>query len=257
MDRDDERIVLNKRWKLIPDARCANAYDSIPAHLRAAIKTAIALSYFHFNILPHSDLHEKKDNNLGFKTSSRSESLDWTLICIPANFSAAALMCAAAMLPVLAGVNTILVLAFGGQPTDEALVTLELCGIENKYYISNEEDCFDFLPEGTGKILFVHHGELNKLIDRMDSTGVSFINLNHDPTIIVKSDADNEMLKFAFGKNVKPLKNMDQKEPIEVISPSGNKLYPGKGCECMWLYDDITPECFRAKIWEFEMPGLL
>lgn len=136
-------------WALaarVPDSIIQNAYDSFGSQARSLIKTAIALADFHF---PHKKAYkiiEEADPNLGIASRGSRRPADWAALVFSESFDAAALACAAAILPVLCDVPLVFAVCMSARPSASILTSLELCGVEDIIHL-DEKSCLDLLQE--------------------------------------------------------------------------------------------------------------
>lgn len=242
--------------KRVSDVQMAAAYDAYPARFRAAIKTGIALAHFHFGARTENTLVRRQGKHQGLTISATSSPVPWSLLCLGSNMAAAAKICAAAMLPVLAGVPDILALCCG-CPAPAALLTLELCGIED--IVSLEEPDWQklpaALPKGTGRI-FILLGcadwpQINPLKEFAQITALPWHEEAANGQLFLASPKafEPELLTFAQGK-------MPETNPLLAQTPEAiyttlpeekpaARLNISPGCEGFWSFAGITPEWFR------------
>ena len=118
----------------VPDGPRAAAYEGTPAHLRAAIKTALALHQAHAGEMDSRTCRDERFPRRGFRRMSTDGPAPFALVAFPASLRSPARLAAAALMPaILAGVPLTGAFCLGGEPTPEALVTLELAGVEDAF----------------------------------------------------------------------------------------------------------------------------
>ncbi len=111
----------------IDDQRVAEAYEQAGPKRRSLIKTAIAFSFFHFGKMPGESSVFYQDSSLGISSRCSRTPATCNLLILESGFSAAARVCAGAILPLLAGCNPPLAI-IAGEPAAPALCALDMAG---------------------------------------------------------------------------------------------------------------------------------
>lgn len=242
--------------KRISEAAMADAYAFFPATCRAAIKTGIALAHFHFGAKTENILQWRESENLGLGISVQTAQVPVALLCLDAKLTAAARICAAAILPVLAGVPRIVAAFVNGQPAQAALLTLELCGIEHIYCLKPADlvSLAASLPN-QARIVMLHEAEeaslqlAAQLRNIAAKLAIPFYENGEKPSLLLKTPDcfDCKVLEFCQGSlpdtdataQVYDAIYSDQKDCHEA------RLALRPGCEGFWLYPGLTPDFFR------------
>lgn len=238
----------------IDDALAAEAYESTPAPLRAAIKTGLALSHMHFGQSPGQTKVERRDGHLGFWQQEVCEPASWALFVFPPSYRAAARLAAACMPALLAGVPLLGAVCLGGRPSSEALVCLELCGVENLYSLDmmGLERLLRSSPTDGGRLVLLHEGELAPVAALARATGLSCYEEWRAPCLVLRDATafDLESLSFAQGGGIVEQADIQSGRPIDALysisseadRPASLLLTPG--CEGFWLHPGLDPGFF-------------
>lgn len=117
----------------VPDEPRAAAYEGTPAHLRAAIKTALALHQVHAGEMDSRTCRDERFPRRGFRRTATDGPAPFAMVAFPASLRSPARLAAALMPAILAGVPLTGAFCLGGEPTPEVLVTLELAGVEDAF----------------------------------------------------------------------------------------------------------------------------
>lgn len=250
----------------VNDDLFARAYESFPSSCRAAIKTALALARFHFGDVRGYKGCEYAQAHQGFWRKCQSQPKKWAIIVFNTDFDAAARLCAAAVVPILADVKNICAISAEGIPSPEALLTLELCGIEDVFSISWPEmeklsGCMPLngaivSPDGCpGWPL------LTNLANNIDA---AFYRPCGPPSISVKDAGafDERSLVFCLGKNDTYNTGSNIADAVYLSieraraclpegwglhgNEAGVRLFLTPGCEGFWLFDNLGPEFFQT-----------
>ena len=147
----------------LDDALAAAAYEATPAHLRAAVKTGLALAHMHFGECTTSQRNEIRNTHLGFWRRSIAHPAPWAVIAFTPAYAAAARLAAACMPALLGGVPLVGAVCVGGAPGNNALVTLELAGVEDIFVMDSAGLCtlLEETQPGPGRLVLLHRGELD------------------------------------------------------------------------------------------------
>ncbi len=242
----------------ISDDAFKNAYECVPTPCRCALKTAIALSSLHFT--PETDIQKTvlENNDAGFWLEKTTCPADWAIIVFDAGYDACARVCAAAVLPALAGIKNIAAICVDGQPVPGALLALELCGIEDVFHLptSRLPDLADFLASpslGSGVITTLYHPSLAQFGNIALEAGLDVHAERPDPRILLLEPQyfERQLLVFAHGADIltraatqAPYAAFCSAETARQDCPAPLALTPG--CECFWLFPHLDMTCFRT-----------
>lgn len=250
--------------KRVPDAAIASAYENTSPGIRAALKTGIALSHFLNGDNDDEKTERRISRRLGIASRIHSQPADWAALFISSSIKAAAPVEALAILPVLAGVKTILAITVE-KPTREALLSLMLCGIENIFSASCEE-CEKLAEYGRN-----HFCGKERMVCLHKDGSPAFLakwpaiqNLECSPAVLVDNSSGNwdlDIIRFCQGAN---FETEDQKgiswDAIFTDKKSDQtdaraRLILGPGCEGFWQFPQLGIEYFRQERLCVELPG--
>lgn len=265
--REIEKDFIPPPWlekKRIPDAWLAEAYEQTPAKCRAAIKTGMAITHFHFGEQESLLKKERLATRLGLRERVCSAPAPWTLLIIHSDFLAAAQIGAAAILPALADANPPLAICLGGKLNAAVFATLELCGIEDIMALT-EAECGNLLHElaqkdcPAGRIVFCHQGGLEKFVNLAGKLRFLTYETAASPRLLLLApeDFDSEILQFCLGKlpetddQAAKLWDAIYYKPGQQIPKSRLALKPG--CEGFWLHPGLNLEFFRNSALDVEL----
>lgn len=253
--------------KRIQDSCFSYAYETSPPRYRSALKTGIALSSFNFNFQNNEEKNCIKNWQKGFKRETCRCPCDWTIIIFDSSYSAAARICAAATLPILANVPVIFAIAIGSSIEAPLLCALELCGINDVFCISSAElDKFlweiytsNAFSPAKGKLVLLSAYSNSHIFSCYPASHIIRLPVKPNIKILAHSDADIELIKYA--QNCMP-EDFNPCLPVDcLINLSGTAckdeasatLVLGKGCEGFWLYPFLSPLSFSLIKTEFSL----
>ncbi len=254
--------------KRIPDALLAQAYGNVSPAWRQALKTGIALAHFHFGSADGSLRQERENCHLGFAEIRQSQVLAWTIVCVSRHLDAPARICAALVLPLLAGVQNICLVFLDHKPSLASLLAPELCGMEDVYELSRQEfeDLLKFLatkPQCAGKLFFLGKQADPDLLAMADGLNLRYASSFARPKLLLQDpDIFNmDLLEFLHG--AAPAKDPGLHNVWDCVFASsppakktGSRLVLCPGCEGFWLFNDLAPEAFLDWSGCFQMlPG--
>ena len=101
----------------VPDEPRAAAYEDTPAHLRAAIKAALALHQAHAGEMDIRTCRDERFPRRGFRRTATDGPAPFALVAFPASLRSPARLAAALMPAILAGVPLTGAFCLGGEPT--------------------------------------------------------------------------------------------------------------------------------------------
>lgn len=238
----------------VPETCQSLAYEQTPAAFKAAIKTAIAWHFWRHGQLPQTQSQLIHDVRSGFSQYAETCPCAWSLlICAPA--SGAAPITAAALLPVLAGVDSIAAIQTG-PPTSAFLLAMELCGVEDLYTLPSAE-----LPDAVASLqaALPPDGRIMILDEKLaapDHGKDAILTLYPAMTracALPEALPDLELISFCLGAS-NLASNPEQAEVI-YTGQQGHKtpadlphncLALDKGCEGIWTFPGLGPERFRS-----------
>jgi hypothetical protein len=213
----------------IDDDALAQAYDSTPLPLRAAVKQCMALCHAVYGEGASADSHTVTDAALGFWHSHSRQPAPWALLIISPAYAAAARMAAALMPAILARVPRIGAVCVGGIPSLAARLTLELTGVEDSFIVNDDE--LDALLQsmnksGAGRVLLLHAGELAHSASMVRKAGIACFEECRPPLLLAAQDCalDPTVLAFAHGANC-PLVTNNAASPHTEPQPPARTAY--------------------------------
>lgn len=265
----------------VPDGPRAAAYEGTPAHLRAAIKTALALHQAHAGEMDSRTCRDERFPRRGFRRMSTDGPAPFALVAFPASLRSPARLAAALMPAILAGVPLTGAFCLGGEPTPEALVTLELAGVEDAFALPAD----DFarlageLPRCRVALL---HGLDGAALPERDRLPGRIWHEDALPLFLLPQDVavDKELLAFAHGPDCAaqalhgkaaravldggplpgpclPAAVLEEDEAARLAmtdETSPVELLLAPGCETFWLHPGLTPDFFRCRRRAFSLP---
>ena len=253
----------------LDDALAAAAYEATPAHLRAAVKTGLALAHMHFGESTTSQRNEVRNAHLGFWRRSIAHPAPWAVVAFTPAYAAAARLAAACMPALLGGVPLVGAVCVGGTPSSNALVTLELAGVEDIFVMDSAGLCtlLEETQPGPGRLVLLHRGELDAVAGAARALELPCYEERRSPILCLpKPDAfDLEALAFAQAEAL----DMALDAPLH-LTPDATYLAPvaalghcrerrtgpfpycsapafTPGCEGFWLHPGLTPDFFRVQ----------
>ena len=240
----------------LPDEEFAQAYDATPAPLRAAIKTGLALAWFHYRPCPDHEKEQVCDADAGFCRQLQAAPVSWTLLALGSGVRAAARVAAAAVLPVLAGVRQIFAIC-APDPHQTILTSLDLTGICDLFCLAagQPSELIASLAGTPGRIMLLGHWP--EVAESAAQAGIPFHEEKSEPALLLADpDAfEPDILRFCQGI-VPPT---CQKDPDCVYALASNARCPqsflrlAPGCEGFWLFRNLTPAFFRARAHRFNL----
>ncbi|WP_300717697.1 hypothetical protein [uncultured Desulfovibrio sp.] len=264
------------RWlegSRVPDAPRAAAYEATPAHLRAAVKTALALHHAHHGDTDVTACRDERFPRRGFRRTSAEGPAAHALVAFPASLRSPARLAAALMPAILAGVPLTGAFCIGGEPSPEVLVTLELAGVEDAFALAAGDfvRLTDELPRC--RVVLLHGLDRAALPGRSRLPGRVWSEDALPLLLLPQADAvDAELLAFAHGPEIvaNALRGADARAVLDGGTAPGDRLpaalldgegaarlavAPGDmpvellltpGCEAFWLHPGLGPDFFRC-----------
>ena len=253
----------------LDDALAAAAYEATPAHLRAAVKTGLALAHMHFGESTTSQRNEVRNAHLGFWRRSIAHPAPWAVVAFTPAYAAAARLAAACMPALLGGVPLLGAVCVGGTPSSNALVTLELAGVEDIFVMDSAGLCtlLEETQPGPGRLVLLHRGELDAMTGAARALELPCYEERRSPILCLpKPDAfDLEALAFAQAEALEGALDAPQHltpdatylAPVAALGhcrerrtgPVPHNSAPAitPGCEGFWLHPGLTPDFFRVQ----------
>lgn len=254
-------MTNNSHWEppawleqhILDDGLLASAYEQISNEWRVAIKTAIAAAHFHWGDPVRSQSGGAA--NALFSMSCASRPARYCAIFTPACFAAAALVTAAAIAPMLAGVDDIYWFMIGAEPHAAQLASLELCGIENIFLVNEQkaQQTAAALPPCPVLLLDVPEQQLAL------PPVCRFTRLNGKPQVYLPEARlyRKELLQFALGGVPITMDSKGKTVWDAVYSARDNsipaKLRIGPGLECFWLFPGLRRDFFLEQNYSLDM----
>ena len=250
------------------DALSADAYDGTPARCRAVVKTGLALAHMHFGQSCGQVREMREDGLRGFWRRQSSHAALWAVVAFTPEYAAAARIAAACAPAMLAGVPVVGAVCVGGTPSPAALVSLELCGVEDIFLLHADGLCA-LLREtrpGPGRLVLLHTGQLSGISPAARAMGIPCFEENRPPVLHMPHPEifDTQALAFAQAATAKTAGTAGDAPPdacylspaaaLEYCGDGDNGLFPRHGapvytpgCEGFWLHPGLTPEFFSVR----------
>ena len=246
----------------VDDDLAGTAYEATPPRFRAALKTGLALSHFHFGESLTVRQENAASGRLGFRRAAACSPAPWALIVFSPAYAAAARLTAACAAALLAGVPEVAAVSTGGTPQASALVSLELSGVEDVFTpdASRFSTLLDELaarPGAAGRVVLLHAGELDELAKVIRARNFPCYEERRPPRLRIRQGAgiDREVLAFAHGGaaaldaalTAHGAPDAVYCSAAEAASPAPDApLTLCPGCEGFWLHPGLGPEFFTV-----------
>lgn len=178
-DEENPEKIIQETWPAccnansVADEVFAAAYEAVPAELRACFKRSIACHEAVYGINVLASCTEERQLSTHERIHKQMRPLDWTLVCLDADYSSGVRLLAAVLPAILAGVPRvgILRLSRGKEWPPALLAALELVGVERVAELSAEDVIAkgfdDFLTAtarlGYGRMIVMGHNLESKL----------------------------------------------------------------------------------------------
>lgn len=237
-----------------PDALFAEAYEGLTPSCRGAIKTAIAMTFFHFGEARSRGRLEREGLANGFQERCVDIPVPWALCVISAQTPPAALI-QACVLPALCGVEHIGAFCMQGDPSPPVLLALELCGVEDLFLTQKDAlaKALRQLPPG-GRVTVLGNG--GDYCQPCSAPGVLWHAEDCHPLLFVPDpqNFDLDAISLAQACNKEELLAFKQGRIDGVYAQHADpcaRLTLGPGLEAFWLLENYGPDFFRAKTFSF------
>lgn len=246
----------------VDDSATAAAYEATPPRCRAALKAALAVAHFHFGESASFREDTLRNERVGFFRGRCRYPAPWVLLVFPPDYAAAARLTAACAAALLAGVARVGAVCPGGTPRDQALVSLELSGVEDIFQSDRAAlgvllDELAAMPGPRGRVVLLHAGELAEIAQRARDRNIPCYEEGRPPHLRVEQGAgiDRDLLAFAHGGTAALDAALAQAGPVDAVyravteppSPAADaRLTLGAGCEGFWLHPGLDPGFFTV-----------
>ncbi len=262
----------------VPDQAVAAAYEAIPASGRAMIKTGLALARQYYGLPVQQEERHWRDSLSGFWLEMSRQPAPWAIVAFTPTYTAAARLAAACMPALLAQVPLLAAVCVGSAtPSPQALLALELCGVEDIFQLEEAALCrlMEEIPTGPGRLVLLHKGELDMIGQSARSQQIPLFEETVAPALALPHPErfDMDALVLAHGEGcIKRARtaalaevpaaiyttpeaarahcHLTEKRPFSHVAPLA--LTPG--CEGFWLHFGLTPAFFSLRCGAF---GLL
>lgn len=204
-----------KEYK-IADELCADAYETCTPDIRGAIKTALAFHFSENTLIEEAQEVFVEKSSSGFCKGYKKQALENLFILIDREYSAPAKFLALVSQAIRANVKQVFVFLDKTMPKQKLylfLACLELCGMENSYYLPEKEMLENWFSE-----IQQQNKSRIKLID-CSSCGKNFHNIKpvniFTDTLQLKVFAQNSQRKIitlAYGKSAAYTYTAEEKE---------------------------------------------
>lgn len=240
----------------IDDKHLAEAYEWAGAQFRALLKTAISLIYCYFDRIADKLAIESEYPHLGIKKKILTYPKKQNILIFDSEYRAAARICSAALMPLIAGASPAISICVDGKPSKAALCGLDLGGICDVYQLNTEqaEQMVIRQLNRTGSIVFLHNGSLQKLVRAAKLKQLSIYEEYAPPKLLLASPKSFSIETLRFLHGIEQI-NIDlaedefydaifidtlaewQKLPARLIIEPQN--------EGFWLFPNLSIDLFR------------
>lgn len=195
----------------IADELCAAAYETCTPDIRSAIKTALAFHFSENTLTEALEIFVEKSSS-GFCKGYKKQAAETVFFLIDKDYSAPAKFLALISQAIRANVKQLFVFLDKNMPKQKLylfLACLELCGIENSYYLPEKEileNLFGELQKQSNNSIRGIHCSINRNICSIKEQIFQNIKPIHmlTDTLQLKVFAQNsqrKMLTLAYGKS--------------------------------------------------------
>ncbi len=250
------------------DNQIASAYESIVPQLRAVIKTGLALAHMYFGEVTETRCETVRNHHLGFWRATHMRSVPWAIVAFTARYAAAARLAAACVAAQLGGVPLVGAVCVGGTPTKEALVSLELSGVEDIFVLNAAQldALLATMVPAPGRLVLLHTGELDMIADTFRAQGMLCFEERRMPLLAMPEPNlfDSTAISFAQAEAYASIRQKVMPEKADAVYLSPKKAYAvcmegasapplllTPGCEGFWLHPGLTPSSFHVQTTAF------
>jgi hypothetical protein len=251
----------------LDDEFSSRAYEATSPQCRTALKSGLALAFMHFSQSAGRVHEARADPNLGYWRQTVSFPAPWAVVAFTPAYTAAARLAAACVPAHLAGIAMVGAVCVGGNPSEQALVTLDLAGIEDIFTLDTASLCalLEESQPGPGRLVLLHEGELDSARHAAHALGIPCFEERRPPHLVLPDPEifDLQILAFAQGKALE-----HALEPAHPVTPAAlylsskaaeghcrhhpfgphhaDSLALSPDCECFWLHTGLSPDFFRV-----------
>lgn len=249
---------------LVDDDRFGDAYDAVPDNRRAWLKTTIARLHALYGTPQVTWGRQENHWRQGHVSITESRPVDWTMVVVDSTYASGVRMLGAAMMPLLSGVDDILVVFTGdGEIAPETLASLELAGLELAVQLDEQKTAAlvkeVYTVPTSGRILAL--GKSSKTIVHGSGIPANGIQVWYEPHytgmgILEATSVDKELLVWAHPDLA--LSDVSQDAVSEQVSlaalcceadsvdsiPDTVPVSLGAGQEGCWIWPDLHPQWF-------------
>lgn len=252
---------------VVDDEQFGTAYDTVPDNRRAWLKTTIARLHVLYGTPQVMWGRQENHWRQGHISIAETRPVDWTTVVVDSEYASGVRLLAAAMMPLLSGVENILVVFIGNTPiTPEALAALELAGVELAVHVDAEKASalLSELAEtqGAGRILAL--GATAREVVSCIGSGVCGLSSWLEPVFssigIVEGTAlDRDLLSWAHpDMNIVDVTEDDLASLSAVAAvcceadvvdnvPDTVPVSLGAGQEGCWIWPELQPQWFMHR----------
>lgn len=240
----------------IADEAGATAYDQTTPDCRAALKTGIAIAFSQFRGPAGATAESRELTEAGLRTQIRERPADWSLVIFDSSYNAAARLCGAALLPIIANVPRIAAISVNGLPTPPVLVALELCGLCDIFSLDSQKTAELIAHTArsglAGGIIMLHNGTLAGLAAQARRLGISLHEEYRKPRLLLSSPQsfNLDILKFCHGfvpdRAASGMADAIFAAQADSARASQSRLLLTPGCEGYWTFPHMSPGFFRV-----------
>lgn len=252
---------------VVDDEQFGTAYDTVPDNRRAWLKTTIARLHVLYGTPQVMWGRQENHWRQGHVSIAETRPVDWTTIVVDSEYASGVRLLAAAMMPLLSGVENILVVFTGDTPiAPEALAALELAGVELAVHVDAEKASavLSELAEiqGAGRVLAL--GTTAREVTKSIDLGVCGLSSWLEPVfssigIIEGTALDRDLLSWAHpDMNIVDVTE-DELSSLSAVAavcceadvvdtvPDTVPVSLGAGQEGCWIWPELQPQWFMHR----------
>lgn len=220
----------------IADEMCANAYEACTPDLRNLIKTAIAFHFSENSVQEAQEIFIEKSSS-GFCKGYKKQAVENAFFILDKDYSAPAKFLAVLCQAIRANVKQLFVFIDKAIPQKQFslfLACLELCGIENSYYLPEKEKIENLaaqLQKGNIPLKYIFCGENELNIQAIMPADTFTDNLNFS---ICAQHSQKEMLSLSYG-NTAAITYSAENSPLTSREHFTRLLQSQKRCDISFI----------------------